>query len=145
MEKAIGLSQLKAGIKTISIEWRFFHYVIDVVIIEVILYIITLIFTPQFNLLILIFPLYYILFEYFLQRTPGKYISGTIVIDEYGNKPDIGKIVLRTIIRYIPIEPFSCLGDNSRGWHDTWSKTYVIKKSYLSKINERLERFESKN
>lgn len=70
------------------------------------------------------FPIYYILFEHFFQRTPGKFLTKTIVIDIYGNKPEIGTNILRNIIRLVPFETFSCLSD--RGWHDRWSDTFVV-------------------
>jgi uncharacterized RDD family membrane protein YckC len=70
------------------------------------------------------FPIYYIVFEHFLQRTPGKFLTKTIVIDIYGNKPEIGNNILRNIIRLVPFEVFSCLSE--RGWHDRWSDTFVV-------------------
>lgn len=70
---------------------------------------------------------FYAVFEITLQATPGKLIFGYTVIDEYAQKPESSKILLRSISRFVPFEAFSCLSD--RGWHDTWSKTYVVKKS----------------
>lgn len=82
------------------------------------------------------FPLYYIFFEGLLQRTPGKYLTKSIVINEYGKKPDIGQNILRNIIRLIPFETFSCL--NEQGWHDRWSNTYVVTIEEYNKIQELL-------
>lgn len=70
------------------------------------------------------FPIYYIVFEHFLQRTPGKFLTKTIVIDIYGNKPEISTNILRNIIRLVPFEAFSCISE--RGWHDRWSDTFVV-------------------
>ena len=70
------------------------------------------------------YPAYYFLFEAFSQKTPGKFLCRTRVIDEYNNKPSTRTILLRTIIRLVPFEIFSCL--EGRGWHDRWSDTYVI-------------------
>jgi uncharacterized RDD family membrane protein YckC len=72
---------------------------------------------------------YYILFEGIWGQTLGKMITKTIVVDESGNKPTIGQIIGRSFSRLIPFEAFSCFGRQSRGWHDSLSKTYVVKKA----------------
>lgn len=69
---------------------------------------------------------YYCIFEVMFASTPGKMILGRIVIDEYALKPEPGTIVIRTLSRLVPFEAFSCLGE--RGWHDRWSKTFVVDK-----------------
>lgn len=74
-----------------------------------------------------IFFLYYSLSEGLFGATLGKVICGYTVIDEQANKVNFGKALLRTICRYIPFEAFSCFAE--RGWHDTLSKTYVVKRS----------------
>ncbi|MFT5822109.1 MAG: putative RDD family membrane protein YckC [Crocinitomix sp.] len=73
---------------------------------------------------ILVIAIYYFLMEALLGRTVGKYVSKTCVINEYAVKPPIPTILIRTLCRLIPFEAFSCLGN--LGWHDKWSKTYVI-------------------
>lgn len=70
---------------------------------------------------------YYFTCEATTGRTLGKLISGTKVVDEDGNPPGIGQIFGRTLGRLIPFEAFSCLGTPPRGWHDSLSKTYVVK------------------
>jgi uncharacterized RDD family membrane protein YckC len=67
---------------------------------------------------------YYIFFEGLWARTPGKFICGTIVVNERGGRPSIGQVIGRTFSRFIPFEAFSCLGE--RGWHDSIPKTYVV-------------------
>lgn len=67
---------------------------------------------------------YFILMEYYLGKTLGKYITGTSVISIDGKQPTIGQIVGRTFSRLVPFEALSFLGEN--GWHDTWSDTRVI-------------------
>jgi uncharacterized RDD family membrane protein YckC len=67
---------------------------------------------------------YYIFFEGVFARTPGKFLFGTIVVNETGGAPSIGQVIGRTLCRFIPFEPFSCLGE--RGWHDGIPKTYVV-------------------
>lgn len=69
---------------------------------------------------------YYVIMESICGRTIGKLVTGTKVIDLKGRQPDFLTIMGRTLSRIVPFEPFSFLGRNSRGWHDTWSKTRVI-------------------
>jgi len=78
---------------------------------------------------------YYILFEYYLQRTIGKFVTGSLVVNEYGDRPDFKTICLRTLIRIFPFDivSFFWQGEN-RWWHDTWTRTYVITKDELSLI-----------
>ncbi len=85
------------------------------------------------------FPIYYILFEHFFQRTPGKFLTKCLVIDIYGNKPKIENNILRNIIRLVPFEGFSCLF-NERGWHDRWSDTFVVRDDEYLKIKELLNK-----
>ena len=58
-------------------------------------------------------------------------ITGTIVIDKNGNKPGFRAILIRTLIRFIPIDTLTFLGNSGRGWHDSFSNTYVVKKKAL--------------
>jgi len=75
-------------------------------------------------ILILLRFIYYFVFETILGATPGKYLTETRVIDETGQKPATGAILLRTITRFVPFEPFSFF---AYGWHDTWTNTQVVK------------------
>jgi uncharacterized RDD family membrane protein YckC len=77
-------------------------------------------------------PLFYFIFEASMQSSPAKAILGRIVVDEYGNKPSIKQIFIRSISRSVPFEAFSCL--SSRGWHDTWSNTFVLRKKDLNEL-----------
>jgi len=88
----------------------------------------------------LLYPAYYFLFEFFLQRTPGKYVTQTLVVNEYNEKPDVRTMLLRSVIRIIPFEAFSCFSDTNRGWHDRWSDTYVITKTEHEEIAELLRK-----
>jgi uncharacterized RDD family membrane protein YckC len=69
---------------------------------------------------------YYVIMESTCGRTIGKLVTGTKVIDLKGGHPDFLTIIGRTLSRIVPFEPFSFLGGNNRGWHDTWSDTRVI-------------------
>jgi uncharacterized RDD family membrane protein YckC len=79
-----------------------------------------------FGLIILFF--YYAFTEMYFSRTFAKYFTKTLVIKYDGSKPNIKSIIIRTVSRLIPLEPFSFLVGDSRGWHDTLSVTYVVKK-----------------
>jgi uncharacterized RDD family membrane protein YckC len=123
---------------------RFWHYLIDAVIIGIVAFIIGIISEVgrQSGLGMLSYQnghlevnfigpflsfFFYFLFELTTGSTPGKMIFGRVVINEYAEKPDAGMIALRSISRMVPFEGFSCLGE--RGWHDKWSKTFVVHKS----------------
>ncbi|MBB6096297.1 putative RDD family membrane protein YckC [Povalibacter uvarum] len=68
--------------------------------------------------------LYYVGFEAMWGRTPGKFVFGTVVVNEEGGPPSFGQVIGRTLCRFIPFEGFSMLA--GRGWHDSIPRTYVI-------------------
>lgn len=70
---------------------------------------------------------YYIALEVALGRTLGKLITGTKVVNAEGGNATLGQVVGRSFARFIPFEVFSFLGETGRGWHDSLSKTYVVK------------------
>lgn len=124
---------------------RFGHYLIDVVCIYALAFtlgIVLAVINPDFVLSMngleerlygmLIVALYYFISEVTTQRTIGKLATSSVVVDEYGNKPSASTILGRSFSRIVPFEAFSCFSE--RGWHDTWSKTYVVSKSELEKI-----------
>jgi len=80
---------------------------------------------------VLVAFLYYSLSEIYFSRTAAKYITKTMVIMKDGSRVTEKAVLKRTLCRFIPFEPFSFLGDICRGWHDTISKTYVVKKHKL--------------
>ena len=133
---------------------RFANYLIDLVVILLLIFVLSTIFLllsevigydaepimtyigemnkleeHLFGLLITI-P-YYILIESITSRSIGKYITGTIVVDNDGNKPSTETIIKRSFCRAIPFNGLSFLGEKSRGWHDSISETYVVKKKEL--------------
>lgn len=145
----------KRPVKSVSPGPRFGHFFIDLIAFELIIYGVSYIFTILTSLsnfsvslnltigfvtgliLLLLYPTLYALCEYKWQRTPGKYITRTIVIDEFGNKPDLRAIISRSLIRLVPFEPFSCYGGNySYGWHDKWTKTWVVTEDELETIKK---------
>ncbi len=143
----------KRPVKSVSAGPRFGHFFVDFIICQIIFYILQIAFLNLFkeyhdnyslktslfllnNIIVLIFyPSYYIISEHLWQKSPGKFLTKTIVIDEYGNKPELGTIILRSIIRIVPFEPFSSLSDDfSYAWHDKWSKTWVVTEVELAEI-----------
>ena len=70
--------------------------------------------------------IYYVGFEATTGRTLAKYITKTKVVTEMGEKPGFADIVIRSLCRFIPFEPFVFLFSEASGWHDTISKTKVI-------------------
>ena len=71
--------------------------------------------------------LYYTLLEGLTGRSLGKLVTGTKVVDANGNPPGFARALLRSLCRFIPFEPFSFLGSDTRGWHDSMTRTWVIK------------------
>ncbi|MFH1700900.1 MAG: RDD family protein [Candidatus Zixiibacteriota bacterium] len=70
---------------------------------------------------------YYLVCEYFFGRTIGKAITHTEVLSANGQKPSFGQVAIRTLVRFIPIEPLSILfSSQGKGWHDSWSRTQVV-------------------
>lgn len=68
--------------------------------------------------------LYYIFFEGTYNATPAKFLTETVVIKKEG-PVTIKTIILRTMIRFVPFEPFSFLGHGR--WHEHWSSTLVVR------------------
>ena len=92
--------------------------------------------------LIVFWLFYYFAFEIIFGKTPGKFITGTRVVQENGQLPEFSNILIRTLCRLIPLDPLSFL-NNNLGWHDSISKTRVIKEA--KKINVREEISEGEN
>ncbi|HEX6193573.1 MAG TPA: RDD family protein [Chitinophagaceae bacterium] len=70
--------------------------------------------------------LYYTVCETaFKGYTLGKLVTGTRAIREDGLPLTFRDALLRTLSRLVPFEPLSAFGGNP--WHDTWTKTRVIK------------------
>lgn len=78
-----------------------------------------------------LFAIFHYLFYYticekaFRGITLGKLISGTRAVRSDGKELTNKDTILRSLSRMVPFEVFSGLG--SAPWHDTWTKTTVIK------------------
>lgn len=132
-------ASIKRPVKVVSGGARFGHYLIDFILLYAINFGISMILaivSPEtlntmptivsYIISYLILVAYYFILESTIQRTVGKFVTDSVVIDEYGNKPSNAAILGRSFARIIPFEAFSCLGE--RGWHDTLSNTYVVTK-----------------
>lgn len=141
-EEELLLHSLGIPAKTVSATTRIGHYSIDIFVINVMLLVVNIIpFISISQLFIFVlFPIYYIVMEYNFQWTVGKYITDSIVVDKNGNAPSLKTIILRTFFRHVPLEFLSCIGKCSYGWHDRWSKTYVIHKNDVEKLSGNLLR-----
>lgn len=70
---------------------------------------------------------YYLVMEFFLGKTVGKYFTRSRVVNRDGSKITFRTAVIRNLARWIPFEFVSlALGHDAKAWHDTISKTYVI-------------------
>ena len=66
-------------------------------------------------------------------RSLGKLITGTMVVKDDGSLPTSEDFLKRNFSRIVPFDALSFLG--SRGWHDSWSDTKVVKrKSFLEAV-----------
>lgn len=71
---------------------------------------------------------YYFLFEKFTPgKTPGKYATRTKVVTIDNQIPHSDLLMKRSLSRLIPFDAFSFIGENRKGWHDSISKTKVVK------------------
>lgn len=84
--------------------------------------------------LYLVFFLYYFFTELILHKSFGKYLTKSVVVDEFGQYLSLSQTLIRTLCRLIPFEPLSCLASPSIGWHDRFSKSYVIMQSDMESL-----------
>ena len=144
------------NVATVSIGKRFIHFVIDYIFVSFLLLpllgaligivsALTGVDRSSMNKILISYRLllgagtmilYYVLFEYFLNKTIGKFLTRSIVVTETDAKPSFKSCLLRTLIRFVPFEPFSILSSDSKMWHDKWTKTVVTSRATLIKSNE---------
>ncbi len=70
---------------------------------------------------------YYFVLEGLSGRTIGKFITGTKVVNIEGDPLGFSQLFTRTLMRLLPFEPLSFFGNEPEGWHDTFSRSLVIK------------------
>ncbi|QDU54526.1 RDD family protein [Aeoliella mucimassa] len=70
---------------------------------------------------------YFLVMESLFQKTIGKMLTGTKVVDVDGRRPSFQQLLGRSLSRFVPFEAFSFLGGSRPvGWHDSWSGTRVV-------------------
>ncbi len=80
----------------------------------------------SYALWVLGFLTYYIFMESIFQKTLGKFITKTTVVNKDGSKPGFNDIVRRSFCRLIPFDRVSFLFTRN-GFHDRLSDTTVVK------------------
>lgn len=135
----------------VRIDKRFFNFIIDMIILSVILFIGLVIFIAntspndakdfmnrfmvdsmwQYTVTSCITLLYYNFLEITTSRTIGKFCTNTIVVDENGDRATYEAVMIRSLIRIIPLYWVSFIIFPNRGLHDVISKTYVVNKNLL--------------
>lgn len=107
---------------------RLVNYIIDNVVLSILIFLMVLSLNEidfPFLYPTLIYFLYYFIFESTSGKTIGKIITKTKVIKWDGSKPEFFYIGLRTLCRFIPLEPFFMKKDYT--WlHDSLSSTMVV-------------------
>lgn len=68
---------------------------------------------------------YYLILEFTLNKTIGKFITHSKVVNLHFSKPNFFQLIIRTVIRFVPFEFLSFI-NMGKGWHDLLSKTLVI-------------------
>ena len=131
-------SQKTIKIKPVEKSIRFTNYLIDLVIFWFIVFLHAMILDAWLGIVpedgFELFPLYLLglnvfyhwSFEYYFQKTPGKFVTKTKVVGKDGKKVGASKLFVRSIARLIPLETFSFLFLD-RGFHDLVSNTFVVK------------------
>jgi uncharacterized RDD family membrane protein YckC len=88
---------------------------------------------------------YFIVGEWRWGRTPGKLLTGTVVVTEKGTHPSLGQVLIRTIFRLLEVNPFlmggipagivAALSKKKQRIGDMVAGTYVICARDLPKTN----------
>lgn len=84
-------------------------------------------------LLLSFFLLYYVTFEYAIQATPAKLLTGCVVTNSQKGRASFKQIIIRSLCRFIPLDAISFLF--GAGLHDRLSETQVVRKSVLDQLN----------
>jgi len=110
---------------------RIINYGIDGMLVFIIATIISI---PMFEyyidirlIAVIVYFLYYFLFESISGRTLGKLLTKTKVVDRLNAKPKILRVLLRTLLRFNPFDWMSYLFGQEQGGHDQLSRTRLVK------------------
>ena len=84
-------------------------------------------FIVSYLLAVLVYSTYYTAFETLTGgKTIGKYITRTRAVTADGTRLTFKTALVRSLCRFIPLEPFSAFGKPSFPWHDRLTKTLVV-------------------
>lgn len=132
---AVGSIESVIGVRATKGQ-RFLNYIIDLTVYFIIMFVFGLVWalavgdiSDGLNLLIsygILFG-YYTLLEGATGKTVGKMLTKTKVVRADNSAPGFSSAAIRALCRFIPFEQFSFLGEQARGWHDSITKTYVVK------------------
>ncbi len=88
---------------------------------------------------------YFVVTEWLWGRTLGKLLTGTIVVNEKGNRPSLGQIFVRTLFRLVEVNPLVAGGipagivaffsQRKQRIGDMVANTYVIRMRDLAKVS----------
>jgi uncharacterized RDD family membrane protein YckC len=140
---SINYSVNPMGLNLASINQRVLNTILDIVF-YVILMFIFLVFLVLLSLLdfnidldfyfntifhLIAYFLYFLIQESIFQRTFAKFCTGTKTVNIHGNRANFQQLLIRTIVRFIPLDWLSFFGNKHQctGWHDRFSDTLVIK------------------
>jgi uncharacterized RDD family membrane protein YckC len=74
---------------------------------------------------------YYAITELLFKRTLGKILTNTHIVTTNDDTPGQSKLLLRSILRFLPLEPLSLVfSSRALAWHDRFSGTKVIYLGY---------------
>lgn len=130
------LADIAINLERASVGKRFLNYIIDIVVFYVACFLAGAIvglatgsptvsqFELYFIALAVFFLLYFVEEAFMKGKTIGKLITGTRAVNEDGTPINAKTAAIRTVIRFVPFEPFSAFG--YLPWHDSWSRTIVI-------------------
>ncbi len=80
----------------------------------------------EYGYTIVIWTIYYTTMETLAGKSVGKFITKSKAVMADGSKLTFEKALVRSLCRFIPFEPFSFLGEDGKGWHDSITKTFVV-------------------
>lgn len=69
---------------------------------------------------------YFLLLEVLFGRTIGKFLTKTIVVDRNNTRPGFLRILVRTILRFNPLDGLSYIFGDEQGAHDKLSRTRLV-------------------
>ena len=111
---------------------RLFNFLIDSFFFLILVFALTLLMKSYLSkedlypIFIVIYYLYYLVCEFLLGQTIGKYITQTKVVGSNDLPPSFWNVLVRTLLRMVPFDFISYIV-YSQGIHDKFSKTKLIK------------------